>query len=167
MNKMLLGGLLGLASLALASAPARAGAFGCCTSSAYGCCFGKCFRRCCNPCGCCCASVLCIRQYNAFTPVCCGSLYCDGCTPFGAPCGGGGYGCGPARLAPGCPTICGDATPTCAAPAPVPQQQMAARPMMVQYAPVQMVGYYPTYYGAAPMWPAIPQVTPAYWYGNR
>jgi hypothetical protein len=32
---------------------------------------------CCNQC---CATI-CLRQYNAFTPVCCGSLSCTGCCP--------------------------------------------------------------------------------------
>lgn len=49
-----------------------------------------------------------IRPYNAFTPICSGSLFCDGCSPFQGGCNpfmmGGcgmppmytpGYGCGP------------------------------------------------------------------------
>jgi len=50
----------------------------------------------CNDCcGKCCATI-CLRPYNAFTPVCCGSLCCDGCASmmFGGmylpnPCGAG------------------------------------------------------------------------------
>jgi hypothetical protein len=60
-----------------------------------GCCFGLLPRMC----GCCgCGAKFCVRQYNAFSPVCCGTVFCDGCCPFGA---GGGYGgcadgmCGP------------------------------------------------------------------------
>jgi hypothetical protein len=39
-------------------------------------------------CGCCCATI-CIKQYNAFTPVCCGNLCCDGCCPMTMGCCGG------------------------------------------------------------------------------
>ncbi len=65
-----------------------------------GCCFGLLGA---NKCGCCgCGAKFCVRQYNAFSPVCSGTVFCDGCCPFGA-CGGGygGYGgfgggmCGP------------------------------------------------------------------------
>jgi hypothetical protein len=59
-----------------------------------GCCFGLIPHHGC--CGCCgCGASFCVRQYNAFSPVCCGTVFCDGCCPFGA-CGGGygGYGCG-------------------------------------------------------------------------
>lgn len=61
-------------------------------SFAWGCCFGLIPHRGC--CGCCgCGAQFCVRQYNAFSPVCCGTVFCDGCCPFGA--GGGGYGgCG-------------------------------------------------------------------------
>ncbi len=53
-----------------------------------GCCFGLLP----NLCGCCgCGAKFCVRQYNAFSPVCSGTVFCDGCCPFGA-CGGGGYG---------------------------------------------------------------------------
>lgn len=61
-----------------------------------GCCFGLLYKHC----GCCgCGAKFCVRQYNAFSPVCSGTVFCDGCCPFGA-CGGGGYGgyggmCGP------------------------------------------------------------------------
>ncbi len=55
-----------------------------------GCCFGL-FPKCCGCCGC--GAKFCVRQYNAFSPVCSGTVFCDGCCPFGA-CGGGygGYG---------------------------------------------------------------------------
>ncbi|MHB1421632.1 MAG: hypothetical protein ACYC3I_00265 [Gemmataceae bacterium] len=70
-----------------------------------GCCFGL-FTNCCG-----CSAKFCVRQYNAFSPVCCGTVYCDGCCPFGS--GGAGGGCaggGPCMgalqysgvLAPGC-----------------------------------------------------------------
>lgn len=54
-----------------------------------GCTFGLFY----NHCGCCgCGAKFCVRQYNAFSPVCSGTVFCDGCTPFGPGCGGGGYG---------------------------------------------------------------------------
>jgi hypothetical protein len=56
--------------------------------SQAGCCFGL-FPKMCGCCGC--GAKFCVRQYNAFSPVCCGTVFCDGCCPFGA-CGGGGYG---------------------------------------------------------------------------
>jgi hypothetical protein len=66
-----------------------------------GCCFGLCYRHC----GCCgCGASFCVRQYNAFSPVCCGTVFCDGCCPFGNGCGYGGYGmgpCGPGMCGPG------------------------------------------------------------------
>ncbi|HTU93772.1 MAG TPA: hypothetical protein VMF69_27075 [Gemmataceae bacterium] len=61
------------------------------TAQSYaGCCFGL-FPKCCGCCGC--GAKFCVRQYNAFSPVCSGTVFCDGCCPFGA-CGGGygGYG---------------------------------------------------------------------------
>jgi hypothetical protein len=64
------------------------------------------FHDCC--CNKCCCTTICLRQYNAFTPICCGQISCDGCCPltFGgfcnnqppaqphgcATCGGYGYG---------------------------------------------------------------------------
>jgi hypothetical protein len=62
-------------------------------SFGWGCCFGLIPHHGC--CGCCgCGAQFCVRQYNAFSPVCCGTVFCDGCCPFGACGGGGGYGCG-------------------------------------------------------------------------
>jgi hypothetical protein len=50
--------------------------------------------------GSCCSTTICLRQYNAFTPVCSGTLNCDGCCPLNLSCG---YpGSGPAVMAPGC-----------------------------------------------------------------
>jgi hypothetical protein len=60
-------------------------------SFGWGCCFGLIPHHGCGCCGC--GAQFCVRQYNAFSPVCCGTIYCDGCSPFGPP--GGGYGgCG-------------------------------------------------------------------------
>jgi hypothetical protein len=66
MKKLFALGFLSLAALAWASAPASAGwpCFGC----------GGCCNKCCN--------TVCIRQYNAFTPICCGSLSCNGACPM-------------------------------------------------------------------------------------
>jgi len=66
-----------------------------------GCCFGLCYKHC----GCCgCGAKFCVRQYNAFSPVCSGTVFCDGCCPFGPGCGYGGYGYGPGPCAGGmCP----------------------------------------------------------------
>src|SRR5579885_3642067 len=58
---------------------------------AWGCCFGLIPHHGC--CGCCgCGAQFCVRQYNAFSPVCCGTIYCDGCCPFGGGYGPGMYG---------------------------------------------------------------------------
>ncbi len=88
------------------------------TSSFAGCTFGLCY----NHCGCCgCGAKFCVRQYNAFSPVCSGTVFCDGCCPFGAgigpgyggaggPCAGGmcpGGGCGvPFSGVMSCPPGC-------------------------------------------------------------
>jgi hypothetical protein len=68
-------------------------------SSFAGCTFGLCTHHGCGCCGC--GAKFCVRQYNAFSPVCCGTVFCDGCCPFGSGCGPGAYGpgfagaCGP------------------------------------------------------------------------
>lgn len=36
------------------------------------------YPACCKSC---CTTTICLRQYNAFTPVCSGTLNCDGCCP--------------------------------------------------------------------------------------
>lgn len=78
MKKLLSSAMLALAVSAFVTAESFAG-----------CCFGLCYRHC----GCCgCGAKFCVRQYNAFSPVCCGTVFCDGCCPFGS---GGGYGPGP------------------------------------------------------------------------
>lgn len=37
----------------------------------------------CNCCSSKCCTTICLRQYNAFTPICFGSLNCEGCCPMG------------------------------------------------------------------------------------
>jgi hypothetical protein len=73
MKKLLVSWILGLAALGMWATPSHAfhHTFGLFVH--HGCC-GHC-------CGCCC-STICVRPYNAFSPVCCGTLCCDGCNPF-------------------------------------------------------------------------------------
>src|SRR5262245_37642285 len=73
MKKRLLVGLLALTALVWNTPLSYAGLL-------HRCC-GKC-------CGCKYSMQLCIRPYNAFSPICCGSICGDCCCPF--PCGGGG-----------------------------------------------------------------------------
>lgn len=47
-----------------------------------------------------CCTTICLRQYNAFTPVCSGTLNCDGCCPINLT--GGCLQSGPAVFQPGC-----------------------------------------------------------------
>jgi hypothetical protein len=57
------------------------------STSFAGCAFGLFYNH-----GCCgCGAKFCVRQYNAFSPVCSGTVFCNGCCPFGS---GGGYGPG-------------------------------------------------------------------------
>src|SRR5262249_42641279 len=96
MKKLLLVGLLSAAVLTLNSPAAQAGIIKRCLG-----------RDCCK-----CSMSLCVRPYNAFSPVCCGCLTCMGCCPFT---GGmdGGMGCGPMgppACMPSCFNGCG---PSC------------------------------------------------------
>jgi hypothetical protein len=81
-------GLLSVAALLVSAYNAEAGLFHC-----WGCGHG------------CCDVHICCRPYNAFTPVCCGNLTCDGCCPLS--CQGGNTCLGPIACAmspfgPGC-----------------------------------------------------------------
>lgn len=81
MKKLLSSAVLALIVSAVVTAPSFAG-----------CCFGLAYRHI----GCCgCGAKFCVRQYNAFSPVCSGTVFCNGCCPFGPSCGYGGYGPGP------------------------------------------------------------------------
>lgn len=77
MKRFLLAAVLSVGALALSREPASAGYF----------------HHCCNKC-----CTFCCRPYNAFSPICCGTLFCDGCCPqFGCqmhnpPAGPGPYG---------------------------------------------------------------------------
>jgi hypothetical protein len=88
MKKKLLVGLLSAAMLALNGPAAQAGLlFGHC----HGCGHCKCGKY---------STYLCIRPYNAFSPVCCGSVTCIGCCPM---MGGMGFGMGgPEACMPSC-----------------------------------------------------------------
>ncbi|HZU37358.1 MAG TPA: hypothetical protein VFA18_15650, partial [Gemmataceae bacterium] len=68
-------------------------------------------HHCCHDNKCC--TTICLRPYNAFTPVCCGNLSCNGCCPINmtqgccgnGACGYGGYGyggCGNGSCGPTC-----------------------------------------------------------------
>jgi hypothetical protein len=98
MKKLLLTAILGLAALIQVPGRTSAGAFGLFTG-----------QSCCGGCGCC----VCIRPYNAFTPVLCGTIYSDCCWPS----------CGPQPGHCGCGPTCGDGMPG-------PMVPMAFGPMM-------------------------------------
>ena len=75
MKKLLFSSILGLAALGMSAAPSHAWTFGLIPHHCWPCsCFG---------CGCdeYCGTV-CIRPYNAFSPVASGSMCFDGCNPF-------------------------------------------------------------------------------------
>lgn len=61
MKRFLLAAVLSVGTLALTSGQASAFPFRC-----------KCYNKCCT---------FCVKPYNAFSPVCCGTLFCDGCCP--------------------------------------------------------------------------------------
>lgn len=135
-------------------------------------------------CGCdkkgssCCASIT-IKQYNAFTPICCGSMHCNGCCPMdltggGSVCGPGMMGCaaagaacydpcGAAAICSGCgqlPAVSPApiAVPGYQAPAPTPMEgarPMSYNPYMV-YSAVQPAAYRPMYTPAYQMMQAAP-----------
>ena len=159
MKRILLGALVAFASLT-AVRSAQAGR----TFGLFVCC-GKCGR------GCSCDFR--IRQYNAFTPVCCGTItampgmgYGDGMGYFGL--GGGGYCPGGV----GAPTGVEGGNPTGTPqklPAPQPGNAAPLPPGQTfgqYYAPVynvQPVGFYPNYgYGPMNYWDPMGQV-PYYW----
>jgi hypothetical protein len=159
MKKLLFAGMLSLAAMAMASTQASAW-FGCCGGN------GKC------------CTVLCIRQYNAFSPICSGCVTCNGCVPLCCqqPCGYPpypppaypapyyGYDNGCCAPACGAPSSCGTlptttygpcTTPAQGAPvyAPAPGQPLPGGPAAMMtpayYPPVQAAGYYG--YPARPM----------------
>src|SRR4051794_41712875 len=61
------------------------------------------FKRCWRCCRC--TQRIIVRPYNAFTPVCCGSITGIGCNPLSLGCcapGAGFMGCGPGPCMPSC-----------------------------------------------------------------
>jgi hypothetical protein len=182
MKKLLFSATLALLACGLSATPSFAHAFGLFTC--HRCCGHACKRGC---------MTFCCRQYNAFTPVCCGSICCDGCCPFGG--GGPGPACGPMACAgPDCVDGVGGAPAGAlpaapAAPATGPALQTKPMPSgttsMYQPAPgygVQSASYYPGYaygynagygYGPGPSYgpmvaPAFnPLAVPAYWNSDR
>jgi hypothetical protein len=74
MKRLILRAFLGMAALGLSAGVIQAGPFGGCGS---GC--GKCGAN------------FCVRQYNAFSPACFGTVHCDGINPLGGSCIPGGY----------------------------------------------------------------------------
>ena len=141
--------------------------------------------------GCCsnkCTTTISLKQYNAFTPICCGSLYCDGCCPLNlAGCGQGicgpgilgmggmcGQGCGPQQCAP----MCADAGygATCVdggdyglghLPAPVtaPASPAMAAPVQAPAAPTGSTQLYQQPRQYAPIQTAA--YRPAYYYPQQ
>src|SRR6266542_442853 len=78
MKRLILSAVLGAAALGLSSGPVQAGCgpFGC--GNLYGPFSWLPCRKCCG-----CGATFCVRQYNAFSPVCAGTVYCDGINPLG------------------------------------------------------------------------------------
>jgi hypothetical protein len=169
MKKILSAALLALGISALSAQSASAGAFG---LFYHNCCWG-----CCGGCN------VCLRPYNAFTPVVSGNLCCDGCVPFcptGAYAGGA---CGPVGAGPLCGGACdggacglGELPPVSALPAApsaigvagVPQMPAAPIVYGMPQGNVSSAGYRPAFYpgyGSAPVMP--PQApaanVPVYW----
>jgi hypothetical protein len=61
MKRFLLAAVLSVGAIALTGGQAPAFPLRC-----------KCYNKCCT---------FCVKPYNAFSPVCCGTLFCDGCCP--------------------------------------------------------------------------------------
>ncbi len=112
MKRLILTAVLGAAAMWL-SAP---------TAQAWGC-------KSCGHCG----AEFCVRQYNAFSPVCHGTIYCDGINPIcGVPGGLNPYCCGCA--APGSWLNAGvmppEGPPAATVPAPLPSLPGPATPVL-------------------------------------
>jgi hypothetical protein len=171
MKKLFHAAILSLAVCAVWATPSPAWTFGLIVH--HGCCGG-----CCG-CGC----SVCIRPYNAFTPVVSGCLCCDGCVPFcstsfnpgyscgpGVPCAGGccdGGSCGPG----GCdgPAISGALPPVGwlqGSPAPA-QPATPSDGTASTYAAAHGGSSYPGYvYGLQPPTGAAAATVPVYWNGK-
>jgi hypothetical protein len=130
MKKLFVSALLAVSACGLAAAPAFAHAFGLFTC-------GNCCKGCCT---------FCVRQYNAFSPACCGSICCDGCPPFCY--GGGPPGPNPAAAACG-PEGCIDGAVT------------GPDSVIGQLLPEDACCDTPATPPAAPAGPAMPPASPA------
>ncbi len=95
-------------------------------ASAFGL-FPCCHRNC---------SVICCRPYNAFTPMCYGSMVCDGCCP--SPCCGGGC-CQPPPIQRALPAIYNTGCCDGGCGMPGPDAYAAANPMMMMAPPPNMM----------------------------
>ena len=164
MRKLLLAAALSAGALCLNVGQASAGLFRCC-----------CYKKCCT---------FCVKPYNAFSPVCFGSLCFDGCCPSpqgccnqgpppgaccGDPCGGCGAGPGflpggPPAPTTGMPPAATQGGPQFTPPAPqqLPQGTGArAYPAPRSFLPpVQPVGYYPYGYPYANPYAGYPAAAP-------
>jgi hypothetical protein len=100
------------------------------------------FNKCCG-----CTTTICIRPYNAFSPVCCGALACDGCFPFaggpgaGQPQGWGSGYCCPSPWSCGtCPSgYSGDSCGTCSSGPGMPPATAQTAPAPGSLPPVNNV----------------------------
>ncbi|MCI0684838.1 MAG: hypothetical protein L0Y71_22300 [Gemmataceae bacterium] len=135
------------------------------------------------------STVIVCRPYNAFTPVCSGSLVCDGCCPFSCPGLPNGASCSP-HLGNPMLGLCYDPAalqamqprmphPAMTMPAaqqfqaPMPAGQQTQMPMSYPVQPAGYQGYYPQahypmyypYAGAYAGQMNPYQQAPAYWYG--
>ncbi len=161
-------GILGVAALLVSSTSAQAWPFHHC-------------------CGCrhhCCEMHICCRPYNAFTPICCGNLFCDGCCPnpcaaasgccampsYGcgmpAPCMGGFDGCGYGACVPGA-CDAGPMMPPSLPPVGAPLPPGPATPVAPTPTTMPPAFNHTAQYGAPAMpygvWPA--SYYPGYYYG--
>jgi hypothetical protein len=139
MKKLLTAALFALGISTLSAAPASASAFG--LFYCRGCCWG-----------CCCGCNVCLRPYNAFTPVVSGCLCCDGCVPFCGTGGAAGGFCGPVGsgplCSPGCDGCYGQLPEVGGLPAAGPEVGMGSMPAAAQ-APVMVYGVPPADVSAA------------------
>jgi hypothetical protein len=179
MKKVLSIGVLTLASLWLTpGASSAGGTFGYFTQAScwpFNCCAG------CK----CCSSTLCIKPYNAFSPTCSGTMYCDGFCPLGSPPGYGSPQCAlpiaPFGSLPSVGSCCEDPTTSSAAPAapgafeaqrisnppaPLPAVNTSGfrQNPVASYGPMQIGYTYPAY---APSYNYVqPMAVPYYWNSN-
>jgi hypothetical protein len=178
MKKVLSIGVLTLASLWLTpGASSAGGTFGLFTQA-------SCWPfNCCASCKCC--STICVKPYNAFSPTCSGTLFCDGFCPLGNP---SPYG-PPTSAMPGLPfgtlpsvgSCCDEptagltppATPsafethrTATPPAQLPVANTSGlwQNPVPYHGPVQIGYSYPTYAPAYNYTP--PMAIPYYWNSN-